>query len=138
MWAWVRETWESVPWFSKSSDLVCAHFTTASSILTLILAKHSTRFLHFQIYQVFLPSADIQGRWGSVFLQNVKVSSQRADSIGVLYVHGLLGLDIRTQKHWLRQTDIPPATERQARHSLLPSLEVFGMFSVALVLWSYS
>lgn len=96
--------------------LGCAHFTTASSILTLILAEGSTWFLHFQICQVFLPSAAIQGRWGLGYgiLQNVKVSSWRADSIGVLYVHGLSGWDIPTQKHWLRQTDIPPATERQA------------------------
>lgn len=56
-------------------------------------------------------------------------------SIGVLCVHGLSGLGILTQKHWLRQSDTPPATEA-GRHSLMPSLEVFGMFSVALVLCS--
>lgn len=33
--------------------LCCAHFTTTSSILTLILAEGSTWFLHFQIYQFF-------------------------------------------------------------------------------------
>jgi len=50
-------------------------------------------------------------------------------------VHGLSGLGILTQKHWLRQSDTPPATEA-GRHSLMPSLEVFGMFSAALVLCS--